>query len=86
MAGISLPTVQRMESSNGQVRGVVDTLVKVITALEHAGIELLVENMPGAGVGRGVRMRIDTPNREARKRLGLHFKNAVRFVGSNDVA
>lgn len=57
LAGLSLPTIQRMESSDGQVRGVVDTLVKVITALEGAGIELLGENAPSTGVGRGVRMR-----------------------------
>src|SRR3546814_20934410 len=38
-AGLSLPTIQRMEESNGQVRGVVDTLVKVVTAFENAGIE-----------------------------------------------
>lgn len=57
LAGLSLPTIQRMESSDGQVRGVVDTLVKVITALEGAGIELLGENAPSTGVGRGVRLR-----------------------------
>ena len=57
LAGLSLPTIQRMESSDGQVRGVVDTLVKVITALEGAGIELLGENAPSRGVGRGVRLR-----------------------------
>lgn len=57
LAGLSLPTIQRMESSDGQVRGVVDTLVKVITALERAGIELLGENAPSTGVGRGVRLR-----------------------------
>ncbi|MBD3772384.1 MAG: helix-turn-helix transcriptional regulator [Rhodobacteraceae bacterium] len=56
LAGLSLPTIQRMESSDGQVRGVVDTLVKVITALEGAGIELLGENAPSTGVGRGVRL------------------------------
>src|SRR3546814_2911583 len=39
LAGLSLPTIQRMEASNGQVRGVIDTLVKVIGALESAGIE-----------------------------------------------
>lgn len=57
MAGLSLPTIQRMESSGGQVRGVVDTLVKVITALERSGIEILGENAPSAGAGRGVRLR-----------------------------
>jgi len=57
LAGLSLPTIQRMESSDGQVRGVVDTLVKVITALERAGIELIGEHAPTIGVGRGVRLR-----------------------------
>lgn len=57
LAGLSLPTIQRMEASGGQVRGVVDTLVKVITALEGAGIELLGENAPSTGSGRGVRLR-----------------------------
>ncbi|HEY0958611.1 MAG TPA: helix-turn-helix transcriptional regulator [Novosphingobium sp.] len=57
LAGLSLPTIQRMEASEGQVRGVVDTLVKVITALERAGIELLGENAPSTGAGRGVRLR-----------------------------
>ncbi len=56
-AGLSLPTVQRMEASGGQVRGVVDTLVKVIRALEGAGIELIGENAFSTGTGRGVRLR-----------------------------
>lgn len=57
LAGLSAPTIQRMEASDGQVRGVVDTLVKVVTALEAAGIELIGENAPSAGAGRGVRLR-----------------------------
>lgn len=57
MAGLSLPTVQRMEASGGQVRGIIDTLMKVVQALEDAGIELIGENSPSAGKGRGVRLR-----------------------------
>ncbi|HEX7849730.1 MAG TPA: helix-turn-helix transcriptional regulator [Sphingomonas sp.] len=57
LAGLSLPTIQRMEASDGQVRGVVDTLVKVISALEQAGIEIIGENAPSVGVGRGVRLK-----------------------------
>lgn len=57
LAGLSVPTIQRMEASDGQVRGVVDTLVKVVGALEAAGIELLGENAPSHGAGRGVRLR-----------------------------
>jgi predicted transcriptional regulator len=48
MAGVSLPTIQRMEASDGIVRGNVDTLTKVIAALERAGVELI--NSGGRGV------------------------------------
>ncbi|WP_093021089.1 helix-turn-helix domain-containing protein [Sphingobium sp. YR768] len=60
LAGVSLPTIQRMETSGGQVRGVVDSLVRVISALERAGIELIGDNAPSQGKGRGVRLR-DAP-------------------------
>lgn len=56
-AGVSLPTIQRMEASEGYVRGVVDTLTKVVTALEAAGVELIGDNAASAGSGRGVRLR-----------------------------
>jgi len=65
MAGLSLPTIQRMEASAGQVRGVVDTLVKVVTALEQAGIEIIGENAPSTGIGRGVRFRETAEGRTA---------------------
>ena len=61
LAGLSLPTIQRMEASDGQVRGVVGTLVKVVTALEASGIELLGEHAPSGGAGRGVRLREPVP-------------------------
>ncbi len=56
-AGVSLPTIQRMEASGGIVRGVVDTLMKVVEALEADGIELIGDNRPSTGGGRGVRLR-----------------------------
>lgn len=56
-AGVSLPTIQRMEASEGVVRGVVDTLVKVIQALNEAGVELIGDHQPSAGGGRGVRLK-----------------------------
>lgn len=56
-AGVSLPTIQRMEASEGYVRGVVDTLTKVVAALETGGIELIGENAASAAGGRGVRLR-----------------------------
>lgn len=57
VAGLSLATVQRMEASGGVVRGNVDSLVKLVRALEAAGIELLGENAASHGTGRGVRLR-----------------------------
>jgi len=57
LAGISLPTVQRMEACDGTVRGMVDSLAKIIGALEAAGIDLIPENATSPSGGRGVRLR-----------------------------
>lgn len=57
LAGVSVPTIQRMESSDGNVRGVIDSLIKLIEALDRAGIELIGENAISAGGGRGVRLK-----------------------------
>jgi transcriptional regulator with XRE-family HTH domain len=57
MAGVSLPTIQRMEASQGNVRGVIETLIKVVEALNAAGIELIGDNVKSEGGGRGVRLR-----------------------------
>lgn len=62
-AGVSLPTIQRMEASDGVVRGVVDTLTKVVEALEREGVELIGENAASGGGGRGVRLRTPAPAR-----------------------
>jgi len=56
-AGVSLPTIQRMEASDGVVRGVVDTLMKVIQALDEAGVELIGESQASERGGRGVRLK-----------------------------
>ena len=39
--GLSLPTIQRMEASDGVVRGNVDSLMKLVDALAASGIELI---------------------------------------------
>jgi predicted transcriptional regulator len=57
LAGVSVPTIQRMEASKGNVRGVVDSLTKVVDALNQAGVELLGEGAESAGGGRGVRLK-----------------------------
>jgi hypothetical protein len=46
-----------MEASADQVRGTVDSLVKVVAALEVAGVELIGERAPSQGEGRGVRLK-----------------------------
>lgn len=56
-AGVSLPTIQRMEASDGVVRGVVDTLMKVIRAIEESGVELIGAEQASTGGGRGVRLK-----------------------------
>lgn len=58
LADVSLPTIQRMEASQGNVRGVVDTLMKVVQAFDLAGIELIGENTSSQGSGRGVRFKV----------------------------
>lgn len=57
LADVSLPTIQRMEASDGTVRGIIDTLTKVVEALNRAGIELIAEGQRSEGGGRGVRLR-----------------------------
>jgi len=57
LAGLSVPTIQRMEASEGVIRGNVDSLTKLIGALAAAGVELISEGAASAGGGRGVRLR-----------------------------
>jgi transcriptional regulator with XRE-family HTH domain len=56
-SGLSLPTIQRMESSDGVVRGNVDSLMKLVEALANAGVELIGEGAVSQGGGRGVRLK-----------------------------
>jgi transcriptional regulator with XRE-family HTH domain len=57
LSGLSLPTIQRMEASDGVIRGNVDSLMKLVAALEGSGIELISENAISHGGGRGVRFK-----------------------------
>ena len=56
-SGLSLPTIQRMEASEGVVRGNVESLMKLIAALERADVELINEGAVSEGGGRGVRLK-----------------------------
>jgi len=57
LCGLSVPTIQRMEASEGVIRGNVDSLMKLIAALEEAGIVLIGEGATSAEGGRGVRLK-----------------------------
>jgi transcriptional regulator with XRE-family HTH domain len=56
-AGLSVPTIQRMEASEGVIRGNVDSLMKLITALDAAGVVLINDGAASATGGRGVRFK-----------------------------
>jgi transcriptional regulator with XRE-family HTH domain len=56
-SGLSLPTIQRMEASDGVIRGQVESLMKLIAALDTAGVELINEGAISERGGRGVRLK-----------------------------
>ncbi len=64
-AGLSVPTIQRMEASDGVVRGNVDSMMKLVAAFERLGIELVNESEAG---GRGVRFASPKPSGGRRRR------------------
>ncbi len=57
LAELSLPTIQRMEASDGVIRGTVNSLTKLIGALDAAGVELIGEGTASREGGRGVRLK-----------------------------
>ena len=57
LSGLSVPTIQRMEASKGVIRGNVDSLMKLIGALDAAGIELIAEGAVSANGDRGIRLK-----------------------------
>ena len=71
-SGLSLPTIQRMEASDGVIRGNVNSLMKLVEALAANGIELIGEGATSSRGGRAAAqmtargVTIDTPrNAEA---------------------
>jgi transcriptional regulator with XRE-family HTH domain len=60
-ADVSVQTIQRMEASDNLVRGVVESLAKVIAALERLGIELINDDAMSSIGGRGVRLKVVAP-------------------------
>ena len=61
LSGLSLPTIQRMEASDGVIRGNVDSLMKLVAALDAGGIELISDHSTSSGGGRGVRLKRPPP-------------------------
>ena len=57
LSGLSVPTIQRMEASDGVIRGNVDSLMKLVSALDGAGIELIGDGLVSQGGGRGIRLK-----------------------------
>lgn len=56
-AGVSVPTIKRLEAQEGPLGGRNETAAKIQCALEAAGIEFIDEN----GGGPGVRLRRSIP-------------------------
>ena len=56
LSDLSLPTIQRMEGREGVIRGTIDSLEKLVRALNAAGIELIGEDAASPRGGRGVRL------------------------------
>ncbi len=67
LSGISLATIQRMETSEANVRGIIDTLIKVVEAFDAAAIEFIAENVRSVANVRGVRFK------QAIQMNGAHF-------------
>jgi transcriptional regulator with XRE-family HTH domain len=61
LANLSVPTIQRMEASDGVIRGNVDSLMKLVSALENAGIELINPGGQSSAGGRGLREHVTKP-------------------------
>lgn len=57
LSGLSVPTIQRMEASEGVIRGNVDSLMKLIAGLDVAGVILIGEGAASEAGGRGVRLK-----------------------------
>ena len=57
LSGLSVPTIQRMEASGGVIRGNVDSLMKLIGALDAAGVELINDGAVSEIGGRGIRLK-----------------------------
>src|SRR5205809_8069155 len=68
LSGLSVPTIQRMEASEYVIRGNVDSLMKLTSAVAAAGVELIGDDAVSEGGGRGVRFKSKLSDRPRRRR------------------
>ena len=61
-AGISIPTIKRLEAQDGALGGREETANKILNSMRGAGVEFINENGGGPGV------RLAKPKRETRKK------------------
>ena len=52
-AGVSVPTLKRIEGGTGPVRGTYDNVSRIQTALESAGVEFTNGDEPGVKLRKG---------------------------------
>jgi len=79
LSGLSLPTIQRMETSEDLVRGNVDSLTKLIAAFDGLGVEFFRDGALASEGGRGVRFK--KPAAAPRKPAGT--KNGASDAAAN---
>src|SRR4051794_40316838 len=77
LAGLSVPTIQRMEASDGVIRANVDSLMKLIAALEGAGIELINAGSASLDGGRGVRLKANVVQPKGAKKKAKETARGV---------
>ena len=56
-SGLSLPTIRRMETIEGMIRAHVGSRVKLVAALDAAGVDIIGKGVMSQGGGRGVRLK-----------------------------
>jgi transcriptional regulator with XRE-family HTH domain len=80
LADLSVPTIQRMEASDGVIRANVDSLMKLVSALDSAGIELINPGAASATGGRGVRLREHLTNPKTKSKPARQPKRVLERV------
>ncbi|WOH47546.1 helix-turn-helix domain-containing protein [Bradyrhizobium sp. sBnM-33] len=56
-SGISVPTIKRLEATDGEIGGRVETRKALVTTLQEAGIKFLSDNDGGPGLRMAKRQR-----------------------------